>query len=215
MMRTTATRAILSKLILVLVAGGLPLGTSAENANLEAIKGLPLYPVVTIETNVGIIKVELDAKRAPMTVGNFARYVNSGFYEGTIFHRVINGFVAQGGGHLPDFREKEAHEPVYNESGNGLRNVRGTIAMARASDPHSALSQFYFNLADNPSLNPNPARWGYTVFGQVIEGQDILDKIALVATGPGGPFQKDVPAAPIIINKVSFNTVEEPAAPAE
>ena len=184
----------------VAISGNAP----AENALLDAISDLPLYPKAKIETSMGTIVVELDAKRAPLTVGNFARYVNEGFYEDTIFHRVINGFVAQAGGHLADFTEKEAHEPVVNESGNGLRNTRGSMAMARASEPHSGLSQFYFNLADNPSLNPNPARWGYTVFGQVIEGMDVLDKMALVTTGPGGPFKKDVPATPIVISKITF-----------
>ena len=193
--------------LLVLVLASMVSGNALAQ---DALSDLPLYPKAKIETTMGDIVVELDAKRAPRTVDSFARYVNEGFYEGTIFHRVINGFVAQAGGHLADFSDKKTHEPVVNESGNGLRNTRGTIAMARSGDPHSALSQFYFNLADNPSLNPNPARWGYTVFGQVIEGQDVLDKMATVATGPGGPFQKDVPAAPIIINKISFIT-DEPA----
>lgn len=198
-------------LIVAFAAPGLAL--AQDNAVLDALAGLPLYPKIRIETTVGDIVVELDAKRAPLTVGNFARYVNEGFYEGVIFHRVINGFVAQAGGHTTDFSEKPTHEPVVNESGNGLRNVRGTMAMARSGEPHSALSQFYFNLSDNPSLNPNPARWGYTVFGQVIGGMDVLDEMSLVATGPGGPFQKDMPMAPIIINKITFISDDPVPAP--
>ena len=138
----------LSSMVLFVVAAAVSGAALAQGAPQDATADLPLYPKIKIETTMGSLVVELDRKRAPLTVASFARYINEGFYNGTIFHRVINGFVAQGGGHLPDFSEKETHEPVVNESGNGLRNVRGTVAMARAGDPHSALSQFYFNLAE-------------------------------------------------------------------
>ena len=143
--------------------------------------------------------VELDGNRAPITVSNFVTYVRDGHYDGTIFHRVIPGFVAQAGGYVTDYEVKPTRGPIPNESGNGLTNDEGTIAMARQNPPHTATSQFYINLADNDALNPNPRRWGYTVFGQVVEGMDVLAAIAAVPTGSGGPFPSDVPQAPIII----------------
>jgi len=158
---------------------------------------------VHIETSKGTIVVELDAARAPLTVQNFLQYVVEGHYEGTIFHRVAASFVAQGGGYLPDLTSKPAERTVPNESGNGLNNVRGTIAMARQSDPHSAAAEFYFNLVDNSaSLDPRPSRWGYTVFGRIVEGLDVMDLIGGVPTGAGGTFDRDVPIEPIIIERI-------------
>ena len=158
---------------------------------------------VHIETSMGTIIVELDAARAPLTVQNFLQYVVEGYYEGTIFHRVAASFIAQGGGYLPDLTEKPAERTVPNESGNGLNNQRGTIAMARQNDPHSAAAQFYFNLVDNSgALDPRPSRWGYAVFGKVVEGLDVMDLIGGVPTGAAGEFSRDVPIEPIVIERI-------------
>ncbi len=158
---------------------------------------------VRIETSMGSIVVELDAARAPLTVQNFLQYVVEGYYNGTIFHRVAANFIAQGGGYLPDLTEKPAERTVPNESGNGLNNVRGTIAMARQGDPHSAAAQFYFNLVDNSgALDPRPSRWGYAVFGKVVEGLDVMNSIGGVPTGAAGEFDRDVPIEPIIIERI-------------
>lgn len=165
----------------------------------RADSALPNFPRVEIETSLGSFVVELDARRAPLTAGNFVAYVNSGHFEGTVFHRVIQGFVIQGGGYTPDYELKPTSRMVANEAGNGLTNRRGTIAMARTPDPHSADAQFYINLVDNASLDPNPSRWGYAVFGTVISGMEVVDAIGHVATGPGGPFARDVPQAPVVI----------------
>ena len=177
-----------------------------------AADGVPAHPYIKIETTEGSIVVELDRKQAPLTVAHILELVDSGYYDGTIFHRVIPGFMAQAGAHTPDLKRKETEAMVPNESGNGLRNARGTIAMARTSDPHSANSQFFINVADNDSLDPQKSsaagRWGYTVFGQVIEGMDVVDKIVAVKTGPQGPFQSDVPIVPIVIKKISRYTFE-------
>jgi len=162
---------------------------------------------VRIETSVGAIVVELDAARAPLTVQNFVQYAVEGHYEGTIFHRVAAAFIAQGGGFLPDMSEKPAEREVPNESGNGLSNVRGTIGMARGNEPHSGAAQFYFNLVDNGnSLDPRPSRWGYAVFGRVIEGLDVMDRIGSVPTGASGEFTRDVPVEPIVIERVVLLT---------
>lgn len=161
-------------------------------------------PRVRFETNMGNFVVQLDAKRAPLTVENFLRYVNEGFYNGTIFSRVVENFVAQGGGYTPDLKEKPAHEPIVNESGNGLSNLRGTIAMARTGSAHSATSQFFINLVDNAGLNPLPTRWGYAVFGEVVEGMDVVDSIGHVITGPAGVFEDGVPHKPVIIVKAEL-----------
>ena len=160
-----------------------------------------MFPKIALETTKGTIVVELDGNRAPITVANFVTYVRDGHYDGTIFHRVIAGFVAQAGGYDREYAERPTRSPIPNESGNGLSNAEGTIAMARQNPPHTATSQFYFNLADNDALDPNSRRWGYTVFGQVVEGMDVLAAIAAVPTGPAGPFSSDVPQAPIVIER--------------
>ena len=159
---------------------------------------------VRIETSMGDIVVELDASRAPETVQNFLQYVVDGHYDGTIFHRVAAGFLVQGGGFLPDMTEKPADRTVFNESGNGLSNLRGTIAMARSNEPHTANSQFYINVVDNSSLNPRPTRWGYAVFGKVVEGMEVVDRISSVPTGPGGAFERDVPVETILIERIEL-----------
>ncbi|WP_051654210.1 peptidylprolyl isomerase [Persephonella sp. KM09-Lau-8] len=161
-------------------------------------------PVVVIKTNMGDIYVELYPDKAPLTVKNFLTYVKEGFYNGTIFHRVVKGFVIQGGGFDKDLNyKKPTHPPVKNESNNGLSNVRGTIAMARTSDPHSANTQFFINLADNTYLDygKNPQKWGYTVFGKVIKGMDVVDEIAEVPVVNIG-WMMNVPVKPVIIEKI-------------
>lgn len=167
---------------------------------------LPDYPRISIETSAGNFVIELFTSRAPLTVANFLQYVDSGFYEGTVFHRIVGGFVAQAGGYDSDYKLKETGPTVPNESGNGLSNRRGFVAMARTGDPHSADSQFYINLADNLALDPRPTRWGYTVFGRVTEGLQVMDEIGYVATGPGPvpSLTKDVPQEPIIITRMTL-----------
>ena len=163
-----------------------------------------LYPRVLIETTAGSMTVELNPARAPLTVKNFLEYADNGFYEGTIFHRVVASFVIQGGGYTTDFKLKPTRPNISNESGNGLRNLRGTIAMARTGDPHSADSQFFINLANTDRLDPMPTRWGYAVFGEIVEGMDVVDDIGYRTTGPAGPFSSNVPAVPVIIEKISL-----------
>jgi len=167
---------------------------------------LPDYPKISVETSAGNFVIELFTSRAPLTVTNFLQYVDSGFYEGTIFHRIVGGFVAQAGGYDSDYKLKETGPTVPNESGNGLSNRRGFVAMARTGSPHSADSQFYINLADNLALDPRPTRWGYTVFGRVTEGLQVMDEIGYVATGPGPVpgLEKDVPQEPIIITRMTL-----------
>lgn len=157
-----------------------------------------------IETNLGEIHLALDDEKAPETVANFVKYAKDGHYNDTIFHRVINGFMIQGGGFTKEMNQKETREPIRNEAMNGLKNLRGTIAMARTMVVDSATSQFFINLVDNAFLdfqNPTPQGFGYAVFGSVTSGMDVVDKIAKVQTGSVGPFQ-DVPTNPIVINKV-------------
>lgn len=159
-------------------------------------------PIVQLETTAGNIVLELNSEKAPLTVANFIDYVESGHYDGTIFHRVIDGFMIQGGGMTADMSEKNTGTPIKNEADNGLANKTGTIAMARTSDPHSATAQFFINVKDNDFLNyssPTPQGWGYAVFGQVIEGMDIVNQIKGVPTGRFG-YHADVPTTPIVIN---------------
>lgn len=161
-------------------------------------------PEVRIVTTEGSFLVRLDPTRAPLTVKNFLAYVRSGFYDGTLFHRIVPGFVIQGGGYTVNYKEKKTLPPIPNESGNGLSNLRGTIAMARGSASDSATSQFYINLADNTRLDPHPGHWGYAVFGRVVAGMNVVDKIAAVPTGPAGPFAKDAPQVPVVIEKIEL-----------
>lgn len=161
-------------------------------------------PRVLFETNQGRILLELDAKAAPITVENFLGYVKAGFYDGTIFHRVIQGFVIQGGGFSQDYAKKATRSPIKNEAKNGLTNDRGTISMARTMDPNSGTSQFFINLVDNQGLNPGGFDpYGYAVFGKVIEGMETVDKIAKVKTGSGGPFPAEVPQTMMMITKAT------------
>lgn len=162
---------------------------------------------VKMETSEGDIILELDITRAPLSVLNFMKYVSSGFYDGTIFHRVISNFMIQGGGFTPEMERKQPNAPIMNEADNGLKNLRGTIAMARTSDPHSATAQFFINVVDNPFLDhksKTPRGWGYTVFGRVVKGMNVVDKIRNQRTGPNGPFRSDVPLKMMLIHKVTI-----------
>ena len=162
---------------------------------------------VRLETSLGGIIISLNAEKAPGTVKNFLEYVRSGYYDGTIFHRVIPGFMIQGGGYNKDFKEGPTRDPINNEADNGLQNVLGSIAMARTSRPHSATAQFFINVADNRFLNHTSKSvrgWGYAVFGEVIEGMDIVNRIAKLPTGRGGPFVKDVPQESALIIQASI-----------
>jgi len=183
-------------LLVPAVAGAqeLPEITSEPTAN----------PRVQFSTNLGPFVMELDRERAPFTVENFLGYVRQGHYTGTIFHRVVHGFVAQAGGFTTDFAAKPTGQSVVNESGNGLSNLRGTVGLARQVAPHSGTSQFYVNLADNMDLNPRPTRWGYAVFGRVIEGMDVIDEIGQKPTGAGGEFARDVPLEMIVIQSAEI-----------
>ena len=161
--------------------------------------------MITLHTNHGDIVLELDFERAPKTAANFKEYAESGHYEGTIFHRVIDGFMIQGGGMDADMQEKQSRAPIENEADNGLTNDNGTVAMARTQDPHSASAQFFINVKDNSFLNhsgKNPQGWGYAVFGKVTDGMDVVDKIKGVATGNSGHHQ-DVPVDPVVIERVT------------
>ncbi|MDT0218427.1 peptidylprolyl isomerase [Alcaligenes sp. AB3] len=174
--------------------------TSSEGTSMST------SPRVQLQTNQGTILIELNAEKAPNTVANFVDYVSSGFYDGTVFHRVINNFMIQGGGFEADMKQKATNAPVKNEADNGLKNDKYTLAMARTSDPHSATAQFFINVADNDFLNftaPTANGWGYAVFGRVIEGMDVVDKIKTVRTGNKG-FHQDVPVEDVILEKATL-----------
>lgn len=159
--------------------------------------------MIKLQTNLGTITLKLDAEKAPATVKNFVQYVQDGHYDNTIFHRVINGFMIQGGGFTPGMKQKDTRDQIENEAANGLKNKRGTIAMARTNDPHSATAQFFINVSDNDFLDfkaPSGSGWGYCVFGEVVEGMDVVDKIKSVKTGNKG-FHQDVPVEDVIIEK--------------
>ena len=182
----------------IIFAVGLALAVTGASAGTNTVEA-------TIETSLGTIELELDAAKAPLTVTNFMTYAKAGHYDGTVFHRVIDGFMVQGGGFTADMRQKETSAPIRNEAGNGLKNVRGTIAMARTAIVDSATSQFFINLKDNGFLDhrgSHPQMFGYAVFGHVTKGMDVVDRIAKVKTGSRG-FHQDVPVEPVVIRKVS------------
>jgi peptidyl-prolyl cis-trans isomerase A (cyclophilin A) len=181
-------------------------GSLAAQEQTEALQPLPDYPRVLVTTSAGDFVIELFTKRAPITVHNFVEYVNNGFYNGTLFHRIVGGFVVQGGGYDADYKLKQTRALIPNESGNGLSNRREFVAMARTGDPHSANSQFFINLGDNIALDPRPTRWGYTVFGRVVEGMEVVDEIGYQSTGPGPvpELSKDVPIEPIVVTSMSL-----------
>jgi peptidyl-prolyl cis-trans isomerase A (cyclophilin A)/peptidyl-prolyl cis-trans isomerase B (cyclophilin B) len=186
-----------------------PAAKSAEPAKAEAATPAPVAnPKVLLHTSMGDITLELYPDKAPKTVENFLQYVNEGFYNGTVFHRVINNFMIQGGGWTKDLVRKHPHAPIRNEANNGLSNLNGTVAMARTADPNSAAAEFFINVVDNKRLDyvadaNGPVSWGYAVFGKVVAGMDVVDKIKAVETGPQGPFVSDVPKTPIVIEKAS------------
>lgn len=186
-------------LLLMASLAGIPFAdASAQAAKTGA------NPKVRITTNFGTIELELDAKRAPITVKNFLEYVAAKHYDGVIFHRVILGFMIQGGGFTPGMKQKSTRAPIQNEADNGLKNLAGTIAMARTSDPHSASAQFFINTVNNPNLdhqNKSMRGWGYAVFGKVTKGLDVVKKIEATATGSVGPLQ-NVPVKDVVIKKV-------------
>jgi cyclophilin family peptidyl-prolyl cis-trans isomerase len=192
-MEAPARTALLATLLLALL---LPCGpTRAEEPN----------PQVKVTTNMGEFVIEVRADRAPLTAANFLRYIREGFYSGTLIHRVVANFVIQGGGHdATTYALKTPHENVFNESGNGLQNKRGAVGLARSEAPHSGNAQFYVNLVDNPDLDPVPTRWGYAVFGRIVQGMDVIDRIGEVATGSFGPFKSDAPLKPIVIEKMEI-----------
>lgn len=185
----------------------LPLATAAQPAS-------SLAPRVQFETSLGDFVLELDAVRAPLTAENFLRYVRDGAYDGTVFHRVIANFVIQGGGHDEKLTARTARASIPNESGNGLSNRRGTVGLAREESPHSGSSQFYVNLIDNQALDPLPSRWGYAVFGRVVEGMDVVDRIGHLPTETVAAFGPDVPVERPVVRR-AFVIESAPAAEAQ
>lgn len=168
-----------------------------------AIHAAEASSLVKVSTNMGDFVIELLPDRAPLTVQNFLRYVKEGYYTNTLFHRVVSNFVIQGGGHdATTYQLKPVHESIFNESGNGLQNKRSMVGLARGDSPHSGNAQIYINLVDNPDLDPLPTRWGYAVFGRVVQGMDVVDRIGVTATGAFGPFKSDAPLKPVIIQKI-------------
>jgi len=180
--------------------------TSSTTTTTEGTKAMSTNPRVKLVTNQGDMVITLDAAKAPKTVENFLTYVKEGFYNGTVFHRVIDGFMIQGGGFEPGMKQKQTHAPIENEANNGLKNDKYTLAMARTSDPHSATAQFFINVSNNDFLNftsPTPNGWGYAVFGTITEGTDVVEKIKGVKTGNKG-FHQNVPNEDVIIEKAEI-----------
>jgi cyclophilin family peptidyl-prolyl cis-trans isomerase len=167
----------------------------------------PATTQVRVTTNMGEFVIEVRSDRAPLTAANFLRYVREGFYSGTLIHRAVSNFVIQGGGHdATTLKLKPTHENIFNEAGDGLQNKRGAVGLARGDAPHSGNAQFYVNLVDNPDLDPVATRWGYAVFGKVVQGMDVVDRIGETPTGAMGPFTKDAPLKPVIIEKMEVIT---------
>jgi cyclophilin family peptidyl-prolyl cis-trans isomerase len=194
---TTARNRLPALLSTVLLAG-LALAQGGAQAAEPA-------PQVKVTTNMGEFIIEVRADRAPQSAANFLRYVREGFYNNTLFHRVVANFVVQGGGYdATTMKLKPPHESVINESGNGLQNKRGAVGMARSEQPHSGNAQFFVDIADNPDLDPVPTRWGYAVFGRVVQGMDVIDRIGETPTGSVGEFKQDSPLKPVIIIKAEI-----------
>jgi cyclophilin family peptidyl-prolyl cis-trans isomerase len=179
--------------------------SSAQAASVERVR---------VTTNYGAFVIEMQRDRAPLTVENFLFYVKSGYYTNTLFHRTIANFVIQGGGVGLDYKAKPTQKAIANEAGNGLKNLRGTVGLARASGPHSGDCQIYVNVADNADLDPLPTRWGYAVFGKIIEGMEVIDRISISPTGAMGPFKQDAPLEPVIIQKAELITEQTSVTPA-
>ena len=192
-----------SVLLALVVAAGIMMSDQTETQADEAAS-----PLVTFETTHGSFAVALEPEAAPETVANFVQYVRDGHFDGTIFHRVIAGFMIQGGGYTENYQQLRTRAPIQNEAPNAPGNDRGTIAMARTADPHSATAQFFINVVDNDFLNhrgKNPQGWGYAAFGRVVDGMETVDRIAALKTGPGGPFPSDVPQEAVVIQKATVN----------
>jgi len=185
----------MKKQSLLLAVAGLMLSFVTQAVSAERVR---------VTTNLGAFVVELQRDRAPLTVENFLGYVRSGYYTNTLFHRVIANFVIQGGGVGPDYKAKPVNKPIANEAGNGLKNLRGTVGLARASGAHSGDCQFYVNVADNADLDPLPTRWGYAVFGRVVEGMEVVDRISVSPTGSAGPFKQEAPIDQVVIQKIEL-----------
>ena len=183
--------------------------TYAASAQAEKRAPYPIYPNIEVSSNMGKFYMRLDGNRSPITTKNFLDYITEEQFNDTIFHRVIPDFVAQGGGFDEKFNELPTRDAIVNESGNGLSNAKGTVAMARHFKPHSATAQFYINLVDNTKLDPRPDRWGYTVFGEIASGMYILEELAARPTGAGGDFEKDVPLKPFIVHSMRIMDADE------
>jgi cyclophilin family peptidyl-prolyl cis-trans isomerase len=184
-----------------------PAAAPAAEAPAAAVEK-PANPQAIIKTNLGEIRVELNAEKAPKSVENFLQYAKDGFYDGTIFHRVIDNFMIQGGGFTPDLKQKPTRASIANEAKNALSNKRGTLAMARTPDPNSATAQFFINVVDNRNLDyvsdERADTWGYAVFGKVVSGMEVVDQIKATPVGPKGPFPRDVPTTDVVIEKVTI-----------
>jgi peptidyl-prolyl cis-trans isomerase A (cyclophilin A) len=187
-------------LLAVLASGSQAAEKSSSKEETPVKTAPPVY--VQVVTSMGNFTIELNAERAPITVAQFLKFVDQGFYSGTIFHRAIPGFIVQGGGYDADYKLKGNPPKVVNESGNGLTNQRGTVGLARPPEPHNGDVQFYVNLSDNAALDPNQTRWGYAVFGKVVQGMEVVDQISLVPTGAKGPFKENAPLKPVVIEKI-------------
>jgi len=197
-----------------------PAARAADQAPQPSQPAQPAQPpqssLVKVTTSMGDFVIEVLPERAPLTAQNFLHYVKEGYYTNTLIHRVVANFVIQGGGHdATTYQLKPAHDSIFNESGNGLQNKRTMVGLARGDSPHSGNAQFYVNLVDNPDLDPLPTRWGYAVFGRVVQGMDVVDRIGVTATGAFGPFKSDAPLKPVIIQKVEVIDASQaqPAAP--
>jgi len=187
----------MKKLTLLPALLGLLLSVQSQAANIERVR---------VTTNLGEFVIEMQRDRAPLTVENFLGYVRADGYRNTLFHRVIANFVIQGGGVTTEFKSAPTSKPIANEAGNGLKNLRGTVGLARASGPHSGDRQIYVNVADNADLDPLPTRWGFAVFGRVVEGMEVVDRISVSPTGAMGPFKQESPMQPVIIQKIELLT---------
>jgi peptidyl-prolyl cis-trans isomerase A (cyclophilin A) len=202
-------------LLLTCLLAVLTVGVNAENSTAPKPQEKNPTPQVVFQTSLGNLKIELFAEQAPVTVDNFLHYVDSGFYNGVIFHRIVPGFVVQGGGFDQEYQRKNTQAPIANESNNGLQNLRGTLSMARTNDPNSATTQFFINLVDNHQLNNRPMQPGYAVFGKLVEGLDVIDRMAEQPQGDHSGVFSNAPNTPIVIERAYRYHPEKEKAPAD